>query len=1288
MSAAQNTIEHGLLLEEKGEWAAAIEVYTALLDDVEAADAELYFRLGHANVHLRRWVEADEFLRHAINQNPDVAAWQYRLGFVQEQLGLLGEAVTSYAAALEREPHRERWQHRLLAAQEAFALDDPAALAASQRLSTTYHAKKLERLRAAKGPLWQELEILTAGKTAHDGDAEWLAQLGAAQYRMKHFRDAAATYAAACAIRQDNAEWHFYAGHAYSLSGAPERADEAYRQAVFHDTNLKSDVFGIGAFFQKKGAWVDALGHYQEQLRREPANAQVAYRVGLALDRCYRWDEAADAYEIAIILKPDVAYWHYKLGVARERSFQWLKAAEAYSHAWRLNASKTYWAYRAGYVLETAGQHEQACDYYLASTSYPQPGSPDGALTPAPDGQAAYLKDILTHRLPDLAARQSSEVMQRAAELAAGLGDWDTAVSAFADSVARSNDFDPRAFFQLGVAHYRSGDFKAACAAFRQVTLFKSSDGIDVESYLKSKSQKSSMEYVEYYETLPLDPQVILWESNHGSSIGCHPLALFDEVCSDPRYRGFSHYWAINNDDNIPDRLRGRKDVRFVRTNSDLYKRVLSSAGHLVNNVSFPPYFVRKDGQKYLNTWHGTPLKTLGRDMAGGPVAHANIARNFLQSTHIMSPNQHTTQALIRRHDIEGLFRGKIAVTGSPRIDGLVNADETKRRELRTRLGIAIDDSKPVVLYAPTWRGESDDRYVDAARLRDDLDAMRGPDHHVFFRAHRLTEGLLSGFDAGTSIVPGDIDTNDLLAAVDVLITDYSSIFFDFLPTGRPIVFYAFDLEDYAENRGLYFDMEQMPGKLVRDRSGLAASIQHSLRTDPASDPLYVAAKEQFCPLEDGSSAKRVVRFFLEDDPDGLADGPAEEKTTLLFHHGLIPNGITTSFRNLVSSLDTSRFRAVLVVEPAVLAADPSRLNKLRELPSHVQIIGRIGVQSHTPEERWISRKLTARLDLPSDAQWNIYRSSFTREFRRIFSDSVFDSVIEFDGYAPFWTSLVAYGPDDAHKSIYLHNDMANEKLMKFPILEVIFRLYRDFDTLISVASSVADKNRRELAGEYALERDAFTHCDNQIDSARVLSGAAEDLDADIAEWYEGGRFNFVSIGRLSPEKDHRKLIRAFIRFHDSNPGARLLIIGDGPLRYELEKLIVGHKAAEYIWLAGQRPNPYPALKHASCFVLSSLHEGQPMVLFEAMILGLPIICTDMPGPRDVLQGRYGLVVTNDEDGVLGGLQAAQDGVTPQDVFDAESYAKSALSQFVEANVRVAGESVTDGAQVSMTQAD
>lgn len=1274
MSPTHDTIEPGLVLEERNEWAAAVELYTQVLDGTKDGDAEIAFRLGHAHFHLRQFEEAAEFLHEATVRKPGEATWHYRLGFVREQLGLFAESAESYRAALDLEPHRERWQSRLSAVKAAYTLADPeGALARSQHMNAGYHATKLEMLRATKAPLWQELETLAAGMDAHEGDAGWLAQLGAAQYAMKRYEDAATSYAAASAIRPGNAEWYFYAGHASELSGHPRQAEEAYAQAVNHDSSLKADVFGIGAFFQKRGAWGDALGHYQQQLRRQPGNAEVAYRVGLAYDRCYLWEEAANAYETAIVLKPDVPYWHYKLGLARERSFQWLGAAEAYGHAWQLDATKKYWAYRAGYALETAGHPEQACDFYLASTSYNLPGSlADGPLEERNDGRP-YLKDLLDRRLPALVETQSSEVMRRAGELAAQLADWDTAESSFADAVARNNDFDPRSFYQLGVARHRNGDFQAACAAFRQTRIFKTSDGIDVESYLKNKTQKASLEYVEYYESLPLQPETILWESNHGASIGCHPLALFDEVCADPRYQHFRHYWTINNEENIPDRLRGRKNVRFVRTNSDLYKRVLASAGNLVNNVSFPPYFIRKDGQKYLNTWHGTPLKTLGRDMAGGPVAHANIARNFLQSTHIMSPNRHTSEALIQRHDIEGLFRGKIAVTGSPRIDGLVNADDTKRIEMRSRLGIAADDSRPVVLYAPTWRGASDDRYVDAISLQDDLASMRGTNHHVFFRAHRLTEGLLSGFDAGTSIVPGDIDTNDLLSAVDVLITDYSSIFFDFLPTGRPIIFYAFDLEDYAENRGLYFDMHQMPGTLVQERSALAASIQTSLRADPASDPQYAAARDLFCPLEDGKSAKRVTRFFFEDDPDNLADDPADNKTTLLFHHGLIPNGIATSFRNLVASLDTTRYRAILVVEPAVLAANPGRLEKLRELPGHVQIIGRMGVQSHTPEERWISRKLTATRDLHSDAQWKIYRSSFAREFRRIFSDSVFDSVIEFDGYAPFWSSLMVYGTEHGHKSIYMHNDMANEKIMKFPVLEIIFRLYRDFDALISVASSVSDKNRQGLAGPYALDPGSFVHCDNQIDPDRVRAGAVEPLDPDIAEWYEAGRFNFVAIGRLSPEKDHQKLIRAFERFHQSNPGARLMIIGDGPLRYELEKLIAVQQASDYVWLAGQRLNPYPALKHAQCFVLPSLHEGQPMVLFEAMVLGLPIVCTEMPGPRDVLQDRYGLMVDNSEAGLLRGLTAAQLGAVPNDHFDTSGYVAGALDQFIKFNLGTPG---------------
>src|SRR6478735_9108714 len=409
MSPAQNTIEHGLLLEEQMEWETAVEVYTALLAGAGGADAELAFRLGHAHFHLRQFDQAATHLQTATSLQHGMASWHYRLGYVQEQLGLLAAAAENYVIALELEPHRDRWQRRLSAVRAAYAISEPElSLVLAQRRNPDYHSEKLTRLRENKGPLWQELEILTAGKKAHEGNAAWLAQLGAAQFGMKRFGEAAATYAEANAILPGNAEWYFYEGHANALSGQTQKADEAYALAVSHDKNFKSDVVGIGAFFQKKGAWVEALGHYQDQLRRQPANAEVAYRVGLAFDRCYRWAEAAKAYEDAITLKPDVPYWHYKLGLARERNFQWLEAGEAYGDAWRLDASKKYRAYRAGYALETAGRAEQACEYYLVSASYPVPPSSADSPSAAEDRDGSHLKDLLEQIVPELAAKQSS----------------------------------------------------------------------------------------------------------------------------------------------------------------------------------------------------------------------------------------------------------------------------------------------------------------------------------------------------------------------------------------------------------------------------------------------------------------------------------------------------------------------------------------------------------------------------------------------------------------------------------------------------------------------------------------------------------------------------------------------------------------------------------------------------------------------------------------------------------------------------------------------------------------
>ncbi|SFT65747.1 CDP-glycerol glycerophosphotransferase family protein [Arthrobacter sp. ov118] len=1273
MTVLQDSLDRAEQLVSERAWTGAVEMYVSIRQqDPEKEAATVAFGLGHAYFHLGKLSEAASEFEKAVQLRPDFAPWRYRLAFVESEQGNLTAAISNYKAALSMEPHRTRWADRLRTAVERHAAAElEAATSSPQPNDPAYHSSRLRDFRTKKGQRWQELQMLEAGLHLHLEDAAWLAELGEANYQMKRFDQSAKHYAAASRLSGDNPEWHFREGHSLEKLGELHAARQAYQKAIATDEKLKADILGIGVFFQKKGMWTEALAHYLEAANADPLNAELSYRIGLSHDRSYRWADAAHAYERAILLNPEVGYWHYKLGFVRERQSQWLEAAAAYNYAYSLDPSKKYWAYRAGYSLQAGGRYEGACEAYLRSSPIALTAN-DPALEQTDADKNSYLAGILRALDSELNVSQHADFHSRAGDLALQASHWQSARTEFQKAMERSNPFDSSLYYKAGFAAYQSGDFEKACAAFKQAKVFQFSDGIKVEKYLANESQKKSMEFVEYLETLPLRDDVILWESNHGSSIGCHPLALFDHVDSDSAFQSFTHYWVINNDVNIPERLKSRSDVIFVETNSDLYKRILASAKYLVNNVSFPPYYTRRPGQQYLNTWHGTPLKTLGKDMRGAPLAHANIARNFLQATHLMSPNEHTSQALIERHDIAGVFQGKIAVTGSPRIDVLTNADASRRDQIRRELGIPDNDSKPVVLYAPTWRGATNDRTVDALELAADLEAMRSPEHHLLFRAHRLTEGLLTEFDAGASVVPGHIDTNELLLAVDVLITDYSSIFFDFLPTGRPIVFYTHDLEEYSAERGLYLDVHDMPGRVVIERGGLPSAIQAAADAPGFGHPAYNEALKRFCPKEDGGAAARVRRFFFEDDPDGLAAQRADDKTSILFHHGLIPNGIATSFYNLVSSLAPEQYRVVLIVEPHVLAADPARLGKFRELPEHVQVIGRVGVHALTPEEKWILGRYTAHFDLSSDEQRAIYRKSFRREFQRILGPAAFDSNIEFDGYATFWSSLIAYGSPNGHKSIYLHNDMASELDMKFPNLEALFRLYESFDSLISVSASVSDENRSGLADRFGLPREKFVSCDNQIFPEAVITAAAQELDPDILHWYESAARNYLAIGRLSPEKDHAKLIRAFVRFHQRNPDTNLLILGDGPLRADLEHLVTKLGATSFVWLAGQRQNPYPALQAASCFVLPSLHEGQPMVLFEALILGLNIVCTDMPGPRDVLQGRYGLIVTNDEGGLVEGLQAAQDGLIPEAVFDAEDYTKSALAQFLKANVPVA----------------
>lgn len=1114
----------------------------------------------------------------------------------------------------------------------------------------------LARALDAQAKHWQVVEVLKLALEASPDDARRYVAMGEQYEKMYAYGDAVESYRNAIARGAGDPDVHYRLGCAAEKAGDAALAERSYAQAVATSQIAEVRRFGIGYLYEKRGLWKEAAEHYASKLQRSGASdAELHFRLGFALDRCYEWSRAREAYRKAISLDPRHGNWHYRAGLASERLGDFDAAATAYAAAAFYSGRITrVWSYRQAVCLIATGACRRACDAFMLGwgdyirsqvEAVPVPGGVDAKAL------EAYACDI------DDAGTWTMDALRANGIQMLKLGFPEKAARNFEAALRRAQDFDPGLHALRGYSLLLQERYEDACQAFLQTSVYRAPYGLSADGYEKNEGMRTVMRYNEYRETLPIQERTIVYQSFGGTALSCNPLALFMSARKRFEGQGWLHVWIVNDLELAPDEYRNLEDVVFVRTGSDLHLRYLASAKYLVNNATFPPWFIRREGQKYLNTWHGTPLKTLGRDMRGRLLEHKTFTRNLLHSTHVISPNPHTTEVLTRTNETQGLLTARVAETGYPRIDLTMNATDREVAALRTRLGIKPTDE--VVLYAPTWRGEHGAVRLETDRLIEDLKSMEAPGRKVLFRGHALTEELLSGMDLGAYLVPKDVDTNQVLAAVDTLVTDYSSVFFDFLPLRRRIVLYVHDLEEYQRDRGLYFDIEEMPGIVCRTRD----EMREALRAEVPRDKLE-RCLATFCPREDGRASERVLDFFI-DDADAFCIPQEKSRPVLLYGGDFLANGITSSFLNLTSALCESGLPVVLVVEPDVIEADPVRADRFAELDKSIQVIGRYGRMVLSPEEKWLLDRFNTHYRL-EPAQMRILADAYRREFLRTFGDAEFRSIVEFEGYIRFWMNVFAFGCPGVRRVAYLHNDMLKEFQVRFPYLRAIFALYGQFDALVSVSETMAKVNADSLAGRLGIDPSRFVHCDNIIDVDSITEKSREPLDQDLAEWTEGS-FVLVNLGRLSPEKDQSKLIDAFAEVANRWPQARLVIAGDGPLKLALAQKIEDMGLEGRVLLAGLRRNPFPLLRRADCFVLSSNHEGQPMVLLEAMVLGKPIVATDIDGNRGLL-GKlgYGYLVPNSREGLVGGLERVLAGEMSPGEFSVQDYRRAALEQFVQ----------------------
>jgi CDP-glycerol glycerophosphotransferase len=385
----------------------------------------------------------------------------------------------------------------------------------------------------------------------------------------------------------------------------------------------------------------------------------------------------------------------------------------------------------------------------------------------------------------------------------------------------------------------------------------------DFKNALKGFTRLKKYIYKKVFLKQPLKENYIIFESFLGKNYSDSPRNIYEYIIENNL--DFKCIWVFND--------KNRKipgNAKVVKRFSLAYYYYFAVSKYWINNMRQPLHLVKREGNVFLETWHGTPLKKLVFDMKDVYSANPRYKRDFyLQSRawdYLLSPNGYSSEVFRSAFK----FDKEMLEYGYPRNDILYSPDK-EERAARVKESLDIPKDKKVILYAPTWR---DDDFYEPGKykfqLQLDLNKMKemlGEEYVVALRMHYFIADNLNveGLDGFAFNLSKYDDIAELYLISDVLITDYSSVFFDYANLKRPILFFTYDLDKYRDQlRGFYIDFEKdAPGPLLRTSNEVINAIMNidQLKKDYAEN--YATFFEKFCSWHDGKSTEKIVKHVL-----------------------------------------------------------------------------------------------------------------------------------------------------------------------------------------------------------------------------------------------------------------------------------------------------------------------------------------------------------------------------------------------------------------------------------------
>lgn len=465
-----------------------------------------------------------------------------------------------------------------------------------------------------------------------------------------------------------------------------------------------------------------------------------------------------------------------------------------------------------------------------------------------------------------------------------------------------------------------------------------------IKGILRGKKDYKT-KYLEIYNNCKIDNKRILLEPGQGKNLNGNMFAFVKEMMTNDRWKHLNIDFVVtkNNIANARKRFEfyGFNRVNFIVRNSDEYIKSLATCKYLITDNSFPIYFIKKDEQVYLNTWHGTPLKYLGRSDLKNSTSIGNIQKNFLSADYILFPNEFTRNVFMKDYMLENICNNKTLLCDYPKNE--IFSNKKMAIEIKKQMGL---ENRELIAYMPTWRGsgrkaDSQKQIEIIIKYLQDIDKSLRENQILYVNMHFLVTSSIdfSKFNKVKQF-PTEYETYDFLNCCDMLITDYSSVFFDYAITQKKIILFTYDEEDYLEERGIYFPLSDLPFPKVKNIQDLIKEINYQNQIEIKEfNNKYNGYVQKNIP-------EKILDLLIHNDKTSLEIKKTyrNDKKNILIHGGNLKNKIINiKILELIESVKDDKKNIILSFEDGL---DKDKYDFLQQLPKDVNFLSLVKANS------------------------------------------------------------------------------------------------------------------------------------------------------------------------------------------------------------------------------------------------------------------------------------------------------------------------------------------------------